>query len=89
MNLPLAPDMQFGLMTAMPDRATVKATVGLLETNARFVHAYMCGANHAFAGELLWREYPTDQRGTYFRRFWDRWEAETARKRFCAPNALF
>ena len=30
MNLPLAPDMQFGLMTAMPDRATVKATVGHL-----------------------------------------------------------
>jgi hypothetical protein len=21
--------------------------------------------------ELLWREYPTDQRGTYFRQFWD------------------
>jgi hypothetical protein len=23
------------------------------------------------AGELLWHEYPTDQRGTYFRQFWD------------------
>jgi len=21
--------------------------------------------------ELLWREYPTDQRGSYFRQFWD------------------
>ena len=21
--------------------------------------------------ELLWRDYPTDQRGTYFFRFWD------------------
>jgi hypothetical protein len=27
--------------------------------------------NHEFARELLWREYPTDQRGSYFRQFWD------------------
>lgn len=31
----------------------------------------MAGLNHEFSKELLWREYPTDQRGTYFRRFWD------------------
>ena len=31
----------------------------------------MVGVNHEFARELLWREYPTDQRGTYFRQFWD------------------
>jgi hypothetical protein len=31
----------------------------------------MCGSNHEFAGELLWRGYPTDQRGSYFRQFWD------------------
>lgn len=46
-------------------------TVGLLNTNKRFVESYMCGCNHGFAGELLWREYPTDQRGSYFRQFWD------------------
>lgn len=23
------------------------------------------------AHESLWREYPTDQRGSYFRQFWD------------------
>lgn len=46
-------------------------TIGLLKTNRRFVEAYMCGLNHEFAGELLWREYPTDQRGSYFRQFWD------------------
>jgi hypothetical protein len=23
------------------------------------------------SSELLWRDYPTDQRGTYFRQFWD------------------
>ena len=31
----------------------------------------MIGLNHEFARELLWREYPTDQRGSYFRQFWD------------------
>ena len=31
----------------------------------------MVGVNHEFSRELLWREYPTDKRGTYFRQFWD------------------
>jgi hypothetical protein len=46
-------------------------TLGVLLTNRRFVESYMCGLNHELAGELLWREYPTDQRGSYFRQFWD------------------
>ena len=46
-------------------------TVSLLATNRRFIESYMCGLNHEFSGELLWREYPTDHRGTYFRQFWD------------------
>jgi hypothetical protein len=46
-------------------------TIGLLKTNRRFMESYMCGLNHEFAGELLWRDYPTDQRGSYFRQFWD------------------
>src|SRR6185436_16577419 len=29
------------------------------------------GVNHEMARELLWREYPTTQRATYFRQFWD------------------
>lgn len=48
-----------------------KDTLTLMEPNQRFVEAYMAGLNHALAGELLWREYPTDLRGTYFRVFWD------------------
>jgi hypothetical protein len=43
----------------------------LMEPNARFVESFLAGANHAFAQELLWREYPTDRRGTYFKVFWD------------------
>ncbi|MEU1390910.1 MULTISPECIES: hypothetical protein [unclassified Nonomuraea] len=47
-------------------------TLTLLETNPRFVEAFMVGANHEMNRELLWRGYPTDRRGTPFRRFWDR-----------------
>ena len=31
---------------------------------------FLVGMNHELARELLWREYPTDQRGTYSRQFW-------------------
>lgn len=46
-------------------------SISLLETNQKFIEAYMVGLNHEFARELLWREYPTDQRGSYFRQFWE------------------
>jgi hypothetical protein len=46
-------------------------SVTLIETNQRFVEAYMVGLNHEFARKLLWRGFPTDQRGSYFRQFWD------------------
>jgi hypothetical protein len=46
-------------------------SITLLETNQRFIEAYLAGLNHEFARELLWREYPTDQRGSTFRQFWD------------------
>jgi hypothetical protein len=46
-------------------------SVTLLETHQRFIEAYMVGLNHEMARELLWREYPTDQRGSVFRQFWD------------------
>lgn len=46
-------------------------SISLLETNQKFIEAYMVGLNHEFARELMWREYPTDQRGSYFRQFWE------------------
>ena len=46
-------------------------TISLMETNQKFIESYMVGLNHEFSRELLWREYPTDQRGSYFRQFWD------------------
>jgi hypothetical protein len=45
-------------------------SVTLLETNPAFVAALLVGLNHEFNQELLWREFPTDQRGTAFARFW-------------------
>jgi hypothetical protein len=46
-------------------------TISLLVTNPVFIESYMVGLNHEFGKELLWREYPTDKRGSYFRQFWD------------------
>jgi hypothetical protein len=46
-------------------------TLGLLVPNHAFIEAYMVGLNHEMARQLLWNGYPTDQRGSYFRQFWD------------------
>lgn len=46
-------------------------TVAGLVTNPRFIEAFMVGLNHEMSRELLWRGFPTDQRGTYFRQFWE------------------
>lgn len=44
----------------------------LARTNNRFVESFMVGVNHEMGRELLWRGFPTDQRGTPMRHFWDR-----------------
>ena len=46
-------------------------SVGLLEPNRAFIESYMVGLNFEMARQLLWNAYPTDQRGSYFRQFWD------------------
>ncbi len=45
--------------------------ISILLPNQQFIEAYMVGLNHEVARELLWREYPTDMRGSLFRQFWD------------------
>lgn len=82
---PLAPIMrhpQFGIAIgeemlarwpewALPGIGSVpEESVIVLETNPGFVASLLVGLNHEFNRELLWREFPTDQRGTPFRRFW-------------------
>jgi hypothetical protein len=54
-----------GLERVPPD------TVQLLQTNNRFIESFMVGLNSEMGRELLWRGYPTDQRGTPFQQFWD------------------
>lgn len=46
-------------------------SISMFKGNAAFVEAYLCGMNTEMGRELLWREYPTDQRGSYFKKFWD------------------
>lgn len=63
----LAPELMLAGAGGMPPES-----VSLVRVNDGLVYAYLIGLNHGMAAELLWRGYPTDQRGTYFRRFWDR-----------------
>lgn len=51
------------------DKVKPESVLGL-QTNRAFVDAYMVGLNFEMGRELLWRGFPTDQRGTYFRNFW-------------------
>ena len=46
-------------------------TISCFFTNPAFEEAYLAGMNTEMGKELLWREYPTDERGSYFRKFWD------------------
>jgi hypothetical protein len=62
----LAQDFLFPGLEHVP-----QGTVALLATNPQFVEAFLVGLNAEMSRELLWRGYPTDQRGTYFRQFWD------------------
>ncbi len=41
-----------------------------LASDTGFIEAYMAGLNHEMSRELLWREYPSDERSTSFRVFW-------------------
>ncbi|WP_217277549.1 hypothetical protein [Corallococcus exiguus] len=68
----LSPDLLLPGIAALPTEA-----VTLVPVNKRFIEAVMVGVNHEMARELLWRGYPTDQRGTCMHRFWNRSGAAT------------
>jgi hypothetical protein len=78
MAAPVFPQPMYAPLTAMgrewllPGLDQMDAnSIGLFATNWRFVESFLVGLNHELARKLLWNGYPTDQRGTYFRRFWD------------------
>ncbi|WP_432034536.1 hypothetical protein [Streptomyces antibioticus] len=62
-------------------------SVTLLETNSEFIAALLVGLNHEFNRELLWREFPTDQRGTPFARFWPGDSADVEEIALWPPDA--
>lgn len=45
-------------------------SINILKVNQKYLEAYMLGLNYEMGRELMWRGYPTDQRGTYFSFFW-------------------
>lgn len=54
-------------------------TVALLETNPRFIEAFMLGLNVEMTRELVWRDFPlAHELGTYFDRFWRAARADKA-----------
>lgn len=69
MVLPL---IELGTQWLMPGVDSVPPeSVIAIAANRAFIESYMVGLNHEMARELLWRGFPTDQRGTVFARFWD------------------
>jgi hypothetical protein len=45
-------------------------TAVLLQTNPRFVEAFLVGLNEEFSRELLWRQFPAERADTWFQNFW-------------------
>ncbi len=72
-DAPLADRLQRALnkwVLAGADRVPPN-TITVVMTNPAFVEAFSAGANHEMARELLWRDVPSDARGTVFSRFWN------------------
>lgn len=62
-----------------------KNSISCFYSNQAFEEAFLLGMNTEMGRELMWREYPTDQRGSYFRKFWDQTELpkkEDLKKRY-------
>ena len=78
MAYPIFPEPTYHYLRLLSDKfifpcidALPNDSVVLMRANEAFVEAFLCGMNTEMGKELLWREYPTDQRGSYFRKFWD------------------
>jgi hypothetical protein len=79
MDYPVFPaPMALGLLGSAPEwflpglGAFPADSTTLLAPNSNFIESFLVGLANEFNRELLWREYPTDMRGTPFRNFWPR-----------------
>lgn len=78
MAYPIFPEPAYYYLTALSEKFLLPCicrlpdnSVAAFESNSAFIEAFLCGMNTEMGEELLWREYPTDRRGSYFRKFWD------------------
>ena len=63
--------------------------ITVLKTNPAFIETFLLGLSDEMGRELLWRGYPTDSRGTYFKRFWNADKDELAQPiHLFTPTAL-
>ena len=79
MAWPKLPEALYSLLAEYDQNAFMPGVDGipqdlvmLVRVNQYFIDSFMAGANVAMNGELLWRGFPTDLRGTPFQRFWGR-----------------
>lgn len=61
---------------ALQARGAPEQYIALIDANPAFIESYMAGLNEEIGREMLWRGFPTDQRGTVFDRFWSDARAE-------------
>lgn len=64
------------LAPALQARGAPEQYIALIDANPAFIESYMAGLNEEIGREMLWRGFPTDQRGTVFDRFWSDARAE-------------
>ncbi len=62
----LSPDYIIPNISSIPENS-----IAAMKPNTPFIEAFLTGMNQEFSRELLWREFPTDMRGSYFRHFWE------------------
>jgi hypothetical protein len=61
----VSPEWMLPGISSIPQNSAI-----LLQTNPRFVEAYMVGLNEEFSRELLWRQFPAERTQTWFQNFW-------------------
>ena len=61
----VSPEWMLPGISTVPQNSAI-----LLQTNPRFVEAFMVGLNEEFARELLWRQFPAERTQTWFQNFW-------------------
>lgn len=78
MAYPIFPEPTYYYLDILSDKFIIpgldeipKDGIAMFKSNPAFTEAYLCGMNTEMGAELQWREYPTDRRGSYFRKFWD------------------